>query len=110
MPLPSYPSKGDPINNPPIIIFSKSIRRASRLLKFISWYKIDRVQLLEPEELVRTLMKKLETVNKYGHVVERKRGASIWVESLSYKWVVVEMEKDQEAVRNKSEPDIERGV
>jgi hypothetical protein len=53
-------------------------------------------------------MKKLETVNKYGHVVERKRNASIWVESLSYKWVVVEMEKDQEAVRNKSEPDIER--
>jgi hypothetical protein len=54
-------------------------------------------------------MKNWETVNKYSRVVERKRDASTWVESLSYKWVVVEMEKDQEAVRTKSEPDIEKG-
>lgn len=109
-PSSSQPNEGAPVDRSPIAIFSQPIRRASRSFKFIGWYKIDRLQLLEPEseELIRMLMKKWETVDKYGRVVPRKRGASKWEESMSCKWAVVKMEKDKEATRNKGEPEIER--
>jgi hypothetical protein len=99
-----------PVDHAPVAIFSQPVRRASRCFKSIGWYRIARLQLIEPEseELVRMLTKKWETKDRYGNVVCRQRDVSKWKESMSYRWAVVKMEKDQKAMEEMGEPKIER--
>ena len=109
-PLCSESKEEAPIDHAPFAVFSQQGRYISRSFKFIGWYKIDRLQILEPlsQELVDMLMEKWVTKNKYGRRGPRKRDPSSWMESLSCKWAVVQMKKDDEAMRSKGEPKIER--
>jgi hypothetical protein len=107
---PNPPKEGTPVHHAPIAIFSQPIRRASRSYKYIGWYKIVRLQIIEPEseELVYMLMKKWETKDRYGRIVSRQQDVSKWKESMSYRWAVVKMEKDELTMQEKGEPKIER--
>jgi hypothetical protein len=95
--IPNPPKEGTPVHHAPIAIFSQPIRRASRSYKYIGWYKIVRLQMIEPEseELVHMLTKKWETKDRYGRVVSKQRDVSKWKESMSYRWAVAKMEKDE---------------
>jgi hypothetical protein len=104
------PTEGAPVDHAPIAIFSQPVCRASRFFKFIGWYKVVRLQLIEPksEELVRMLTKKWETKDRYGPLVSRQRDAMKWRESVLYRWAVIKMEKDEKSMGEKGEPKIER--
>ncbi|KAF1937156.1 hypothetical protein EJ02DRAFT_458970, partial [Clathrospora elynae] len=93
---PSETKQGVPVNHLPIAIFSQTIQWTNRCFKFNGWYKIARLELVEPnsKELERMLKKKWETVDRYGRVSSKHRDVSKWEESMSYRWAVVKMEKD----------------
>jgi hypothetical protein len=76
--IPNPSKEGTLVSHAAIVIFSQPIRRASRSFKFIGWYKITRLQTIEPEseELVHTLIKIWETKERHGRVVSRQRDVS----------------------------------
>ncbi|EOA90540.1 uncharacterized protein SETTUDRAFT_167358 [Exserohilum turcica Et28A] len=102
--------EGFPEDHAPIAMFTQPIRGANRSFQFLGWYKINRLQLLEPgsEDLVRRLSKKWETVDRLGRVVPRQRDLKKWKESMSYRWAVIKMERDEEAEKERGYPKIER--
>jgi hypothetical protein len=97
-------------NHSPIAVFSQPIRHVSRSFKFVGWYKIDHIQILEPlsRELADMLLEKWEEVDKYGYRLPPKRSFSIRLKSVYYKWAVLRMKEDEEATRGKGKPNIER--
>ena len=103
-------NEGFPVDHFPVAIFTQSTRHADRSFKFDGWYKVNRLQLLEPgsEELVRMLNKKWEKIDRYGKVVPRRRDPSKWQESMSYRWAVIKMEKDEKVTKEKEGLDIEK--
>jgi hypothetical protein len=85
-------------------------KRLTRGYKFDGWYNISKVSFLEPysEELIRMLEQKWTKKDRYGRVrVEERRGAD-WNKSLSYRWAVVKLDRDEDADREKGELKIER--
>ncbi|KAF2185763.1 hypothetical protein K469DRAFT_156435 [Zopfia rhizophila CBS 207.26] len=110
--FPYNPSKeGPPVDHPAIAVFEQPHRgHHSRSFRFLGWYRIARIDLLEPhsEALIRMLSKKWEITDKYGSVKHRSRDAKGWQESMSQKWAVLQMEEDKEAMGAKGEPKIER--
>ncbi|KAI4934751.1 hypothetical protein J4E85_002609 [Alternaria conjuncta] len=109
-PLPNRHSERVLIDYSPIAVFSQPVPRASRSFKFIGWYEIEHLQILEPgsQGLLHMLWDKWKTKDKYGNYVPRQRGSVNWMKSMSYSWAVVQMKKDKEAMENKGEPKIER--
>jgi hypothetical protein len=94
-----------------IAVFKQdSGKRLTRGYKFDGWYNISKVSFLEPysEELIRMLEQKWTKKDRYGRVrVEERRGAD-WNKSLSYRWAVVKLDRDEDADREKGELKIER--
>ncbi|KAI4672984.1 uncharacterized protein J4E78_001487 [Alternaria triticimaculans] len=109
-PLSDHPNERVLIDYSPIAVFSQPVRRGSRSFKFIGWYEIEHLQILEPgsQGLLHMLWDKWKTKDKYGSYVPRQRGSVNWMKSMSYSWAVVQMKKDEEAMSSKGEPKIER--
>ncbi|KAI4962101.1 hypothetical protein J4E86_001133 [Alternaria arbusti] len=109
-PLSNHHSERVLIDYSPIAVFSQPVRSASRSFKFIGWYEIEHLQILEPgsQGLLHMLWDKWKTKDKYGNYVPRQRGSVNWMKSMSYSWAVVQMKKDEEATMSKGEPKIER--
>jgi len=109
-PLSNHHSERVLIEYSPIAVFSQPVPRASRSFKFIGWYEIEHLQILEPgsQGLLHMLWDKWKTKDKYGSNVPRQRGSVNWMKSMSYSWAVVQMKKDKEAMSSKGELKIER--
>jgi len=77
---------------------------------FSGWYRIVRTAFLEPNsaDLKRMLEQKWQVTDEYGHVAQKERDERYWQLSLSKRWAVVKLEKDEESDRIKGEPKIER--
>lgn len=107
----STPTKGVPEAHPPIAVFRQLHGvRSWRSFQFLGWYTIMQLELLAPhsEGLVRMLSRKWETVDRYGRVQQRRRDAGAWEASMAHRWAVVNMERDEQAMKEKGEPKIER--
>ncbi|KAF2686826.1 hypothetical protein K458DRAFT_441540 [Lentithecium fluviatile CBS 122367] len=92
------PAEGLAVDHSPFTVFTQIHRsELGRCFKFIGWYKVSRLELLAPrtEGLVRMLNANW-TIGK------------AWEESLLHQWAVVKLEKDDQAMKEKSEPKIER--
>ncbi|KAI4690238.1 uncharacterized protein J4E84_004422 [Alternaria hordeiaustralica] len=109
-PLSDHPNERVLIDYSPIAVFSQVVRRDSRPFKFIGWYEIEHLQILEPgsQGLLHMLWDKWNPKDKHGNYVPRQRGSVNLMKSMSYSWAVVQMKKDEEAMENKGEPKIER--
>ena len=95
----------------PIAVFKQmSGKRNTTGYQFEGWYKLERVAFLEPHsaELIRMLEQKWSRTDKTGKTVMIDRNGTEWQKSLSYKWAVVKLAKDEEADKEKGTPDIER--
>ena len=95
----------------PIAVFKQdSGKRTTLGYKFDGWYNVSKVTFLEPnsDDLIRMLEQKWTKKDKYGRDrVEERRGAD-WEKSLSYRWAVVKLDRDEDADREKGELKIER--
>jgi hypothetical protein len=70
--------------------------------------QISRLEIFAPrtEDLVRMLMVKWATVDKYGRVLHQRRHEKAWEQSLAREWAVIKMGKDEQAMKERGEPDI----
>jgi hypothetical protein len=101
----------NPVSSPPIAVFKQtSSRKQRRNWSFDGWYKITKLVFLEPDspELVRMLEQKFTQTTARGNVKEFDRSAEKWQKSLRTRWAVIKLEKDEQANRERSPPDIPR--
>lgn len=68
-----------------------------RNFTFDGWYRISRLEFLEPnsEKLVRMLEQKWSYTTSKGQVRQKQRAREGWTQSLSFRWAVVKLEKDE---------------
>ena len=98
----------------PIVVFAQMRRSnlaAHRVFKFIGYYRIARLQYLQPKspELVRMLEQKWTVTNhRTGRKIFKNRDPKGWEESMSMKWAVVKFEKHAEADNERGQPQIEK--
>lgn len=66
--------------------------------EFAGYHKITRLQFLEPynDELQRMLMQNFSKVNAHGKIVQQQRSHHAWDASMSHRWAVMKLEKDEE--------------
>lgn len=66
--------------------------------EFVGYHKITRLQFLEPysDELQRMLMQKFSRADTYGKIVQQQRSRHAWEASMSHRWAVMKLEKDEE--------------
>jgi hypothetical protein len=103
-------SEDHPIGHPPVAVFTQYHRSdIGECFKFTGWYKISRLELFEPhsEGLVQMLNIKWAFGDKYRRMQTRHRDAKAWNASLSHEWAMIKMEKDEKALKERGEPDIE---
>ena len=95
----------------PIAVFKQdSGKRMTRGYKFDGWYNLSKVTFLEPnsDDLIRMLEQKWTKKDRYGRVRVEERSGAGWEKSLSYRWAVVKLDRDEDADREKGELKIER--
>lgn len=95
----------------PIAVF-KQVRGAQRgrSFKFDSWYQIDKLAFLEPksDELIKMLQQKWTEKNRFGNFKQEERSEEQWKQSLSYRWAVLKLKKDEVAEKEMGVPKVER--
>ena len=82
-----------------------------RSFKFLGYYRVARLQFLEPRtpELAKMLDQKWTIVDpRTGRPRARQREGQGWEKSFSLRWAVVKFEKDEEADKVRGKPDIKR--
>ncbi|KKY19412.1 hypothetical protein UCDDS831_g05381 [Diplodia seriata] len=91
----------------PIAVFEQVGNRSGGF-RFIGYHKIARLQFLEPKsgDLMRMLEQKFSVTNKFGRVSQQHRSPASWKASLEHRWVVMQLEKDEEAEKSLSPPDV----
>ncbi|CAA9961523.1 hypothetical protein PTMSG1_04907 [Pyrenophora teres f. maculata] len=110
LPDPTPPDEGTPVDHAPIAVFSQYIPWNNRSFKFIGWYKISRLQFLKPNSpsLLHMLKRKWGTIDHCDRALSIDQHQAKWGYSLSYNWAVIKMEKDEQAMRDKGQPNIDR--
>jgi hypothetical protein len=104
------PSEKRPVDHPLIAVFTQYQRSdIGECFKFTGWYKISRLELFAPhsEGLAQMLTIKWAFGDKYRRVQTRHRDAKAWSASLSHEWAMIKMGKDEKAMEEREEPDIE---
>jgi hypothetical protein len=104
------PSENRPVGHPPIAVFTQYHRSdIGECYKFTGRSKISRLELFAPhsEGLAQMLTVKWTFGDKYRRVQTRHRDAKVWDASLSHEWMMIKMEKDEKAMKESREPDIE---
>lgn len=107
---PPADSGGDEEAGHPIAVFKQVVKaQAGRSYKFEGWNKIALIDYLEPNspELVRMLEQKW-TKTKGSKTTQEARSSESWQKSLSLKWAVVKLVKDEVAEAERGVPKIER--
>ncbi len=96
----------------PIAVFAQLGRRLThRSFKFLGYYRITRLQFLEPRtpDLEKMLHQKWTITDpRTGKTRQRQREGKGWEKSFSFRWAVVKFEKDEQADKERGEPDIKR--
>ncbi|KAF2123126.1 hypothetical protein BDV96DRAFT_562001 [Lophiotrema nucula] len=106
-----HPKAGKPVVHLPFAVFAQPFRsEGGRCFKFVGWYKIAHLELLpsRSQALVGMLLKKWQTVDRFGRVHQRERNGAAWEASLRHAWAAITMVRDEEATKKKGEPNIER--
>lgn len=95
----------------PIAVFKQARRgQQGRTFRFDDWYLIDKLALLEPgsAELIKMLEQKWTKKDKFGNIRQEERSEASWKASLSHRWAVVKLKKDEAAEKELGVPRIER--
>lgn len=95
----------------PIAVFEQVSTHRGPLFRFAGYYKIANLEYLAPHsrELLRLLEQKFTTTDRFGRPRQQQRSAESWMGSMSHRWAVIRMEKDQDADGGLAPPEIEVG-
>lgn len=84
----------------PIAVFEQLSEKGGKKggFQFLGYHKITRLQFLAPcsDQLHRMLLQKFYAVDARDRIVKQKRSRQAWAESMSYRWAVMKLEKDEE--------------
>lgn len=110
-PEPPYSPDLSVYDTDPIAVFEQPPKQHGHgsLFRFAGYYKIANLEYLAPHsrELLRLLEQKFTTTDRFGRPRQQQRSAESWAGSMSHRWAVIRMEKDQDADGSLPPPEIE---
>lgn len=109
-------TKGPPVNdntdNSQSIAVFKQVAGKQRTagFKFEGWFKVEKVDLLEPQSdaVVKMLKQKWTFTDRNGNTVLGERSKEEWERSMKYRWAVVKLARDEKAEEERGPPKIEK--
>ncbi|KAK3701489.1 hypothetical protein LTR37_015463 [Vermiconidia calcicola] len=103
---------GDADHKPPIAVFKQigPPKPHARSYEFEGWYKVERIEFQAPHSdgLVRMLEQKWSHTDSRGKTKWKDRNPVAWAESMSHRWAVVKLTKDETAEKERGTLKIER--